>query len=168
VRFDVVGELLRNDTFLVENAHLWGEVLGFETGAEWLLRWSQEFASKLKLTYATSDVLGVVVADPSTQLGALQSYRQHQLVPELELRYLLQGNEGSLFLMQRDRLFYLFGAGEGAAQSWGFEVSLGAIWRLGDNIYLDADIAYRQTECLIDDCSSAREIRPRLLLSAKL
>jgi hypothetical protein len=112
--------------------------------------------------------LNLVVLNPETNRGLMQSFRQHQITPELEFRFLLQGETGSLFLLQRDRFYYLWGYEEGASHSWGFDTSLGVIWRLGDNIYLDADVTYRQTECIEEPCSPAREIRPRLLLSAKL
>ncbi|MFH1811932.1 MAG: DUF6599 family protein [Pseudomonadota bacterium] len=168
VRWDLVLERTRNDLDLAPTARDFGELLGVEAGLEWLMRWSTMFATKLKTTYAVAETRDLVQLDPVSLRALELDFRQHQLTPELELRLLWQGADSSLFLLQRDRVFYMFGQGEGAVQSVGFEVSLGAIWKLGDNLYLDGDVAYRHAECLAEPCTPVREIRPRLLLSAKL
>jgi len=168
VRFDVIDEQTRNDVAAIEGARPWGEMLACEAGIEWLMRWTQLFSSKLKGTYTTAQTGNLLVVDPVTGSGQIQNFQQRQLTPELELRFLVQGDVGSLFILQRDRFYYLFGEGTGATDAWGFEVGLGAIWKLGDNIYLDGDVSYAQTECLAQPCTPTREVRPRLLLSVKL
>jgi hypothetical protein len=82
--------------------------------------------------------------------------------PEEEIRFLLQRDNGSLFLFQRARLPITVG-GSGEV---GCDVSVGVIWSEADNIYLDAEVAWRDAECFTGGPDP--EIVPRILFTAKL
>ncbi len=168
LRLDYVDELALNDRVALPEATKWGKQRTYETALEWLKRWSKRWTTRLRTTYTLGETINVVAVDEATGEALRQDYRQHQLKPEVELRFLLQSDNGSLFLVQRDRVYRLFGDGAAASESIGWDVGLGVIWSAADIIYLDAEIAYRQTHCLERDCSPLKMLQPRLLFTARL
>ncbi|MBI5508434.1 MAG: hypothetical protein HY903_06760 [Deltaproteobacteria bacterium] len=168
LRLDYVTARRRNDLSVDPTVALWGRLDTYEGALEWLLRWSSRFTTKVKGTYSVGDTIDLLYVDPSTRVGQRQDYTQQQVKPEVELRFLLQKETGSFFLIERNQVFRQFGSA-GAQELVGGVVTLGVIWSEADNLYLDAEVAYQQTHCLqAVGCSDTRMLLPRILLTAKL
>jgi hypothetical protein len=161
LRLDYVEEMARNDLSLNPAAPRWTEQRVYEAALEWLMRWDRRWTTKLKTTYTLNDLLRQI--DQTT--GTVSNSTQHIVKPEEEIRFLLQRESGSLFLFQRGRLPVTL-TGAGGETQVGCDVSLGVIWSEADNIYLDAEVAWRDAACF--DGDSDPEIVPRLLFTAKL
>lgn len=168
LRLDYVDARTANDGTVESEAPRWGRQVVYEGALEWLMRWDTRSSTKLKCTLTRGRTRNLLVLDEATERGQVHSFVQHQVKPELELRFLLQQDSGSLFLVERNRFFTLFGTGIGATEAMGFDVALGAIWSYADNVYLDAEIAYQQSFCKSEPCTPTRVLTPRLLLTAKL
>jgi hypothetical protein len=110
----------------------------------------------------------VLFVDEVGGTATLQDCTQHQIKPEVEVRLLIQRDNGSFFLVQRNRIAHMFGSGSGVAEALGLDVSMGVIWSEADNLYLDAEVAYRRTFCRAESCSPLQMLQPRILLTAKL
>jgi len=46
--------------------------------------------------------------------------------------------------------------------------ALGAIWTLGDNLYLDVEASYQRMWCLEQPCQDVNKLVPRVLLTFNL
>ena len=46
--------------------------------------------------------------------------------------------------------------------------SLGAVWALGDHLYLGGEVAWLQSVCLSSPCTPTRPLLPRALLTFDL
>ncbi len=167
LRLDYVDEMSLNDLLVDSGIQRWGKQRIYEGALEWLMRWDRRWTTKVKTTYTVNDTLHQLQVDEVTGTGTLQDYTQQQVKPEIEVRFLMQRDSGAFFLVQRDRAFRMFGS-RGAVESIGWDISLGVIWSEADNLYLDAEIAYRQTECLDHPCTPIKMLQPRILLTAKL
>jgi hypothetical protein len=146
-----------NDTTLGVAAPEWGRNQTYETVVEWLMRWNKMFTTKLKWSFGHGITSDLLVAGATTGSGpAVKSYTQERTGPETELRIFPLEETSRLFLIQRSGVFYLWGkdkAGTAAADQGhldGFEwyVAGGAIWVIGDRLYLDGEVLFRQTRCL--------------------
>lgn len=167
LRVDLVREKSRNDQAQLAGAPTWGWHDSVDTSLYWLMRWNTRFTTKLEADYTFDDLRDVMQPGTGATAATLVTGQQHLVRPWLELRYLLQSETGSLFLVQRDRATRTL-TDSGTAESWGAEASLGIIWVYSDNVYLDGEVAYRQTFCVSAPCSATRVLEPRVLLTAKL
>jgi len=167
LRVDVLEEQSRNDLSQLPGAPLFGARRSVEGALEWLMRWSRRWSTRLKCTYARGQTSDLVAVDPGTGAASLQAFTQHRVSPELELRVLLPGADGTLYLVQRSQVDRLFGT-SGAVRGAGVSASLGAIWTVGDSVYLDALVAYRELDCSGGPCTPVSVLEPRLLFSARL
>ena len=169
LRLDYVTSRARNDLGVDPAVAPWGLVNTYEGALEWLMRWTTKFSTKVKTTYTVADTQHLLFVDPTTQLGQRQDFTQQQVKPELELRFLVQKETGSFFLIERNQVFKQYGSGEGAQQLVGGAVAVGVIWSEGDNVYLDTEVSYQQTHCLVREaCSDTKMLVPRILLTGKL
>ncbi|MBN1959722.1 MAG: hypothetical protein JW841_02145 [Deltaproteobacteria bacterium] len=167
VRFDYVRERTRNDLTVLASAPLWGVRDLYDSLLSWQMRWTDSFTTKLETAY-TLDHTRRKLQEASTGTPAvLQNFRQHQVTPGIELRYQLQTDENSLFVVQRNQIGRIFGSAEAQKAITG-NFSLGIIWTYADNIYFDGEVAYTQTWCDTDSCSTQRLLTPRLLFTAKM
>jgi hypothetical protein len=164
LRLDYTALETPNDTTAVPTAPLLGSQTTYEGALEWLMRWTRAFSTKLKATYSH----GMTRDSAPTGSTEVKSFTQDRAGPDLELRYLLSGTDRSLYLVQHSDYYRLFGDGNGYSAGAGFDVSLGVIWTVGDNVYLDSEIAYQRLNCFNQTCSPVSTIAPRLLLSARL
>ena len=164
LRFDYTALQTPNDVTAVPSAPPLGSQTTYDGALEWLMRWTRAVTTKLKGTFSR----GVTGDSTSTGTTEVRSFTQDRAGPELELRCLLAGQDGSLYLVQRNRYYRLFGEGSGSSAGAGFDVSLGAIWTLGDNVYLDSEVVYRRLNCFGGTCAPVSTIEPRMLLSARL
>jgi hypothetical protein len=167
LRLDYQELQARNDPTALPGAPTFGAQRSAEVAAEWLMRWSRRWSTRLQCRYASSRTQDLVQVDAATGGATLQAFTQHRVAPELEVRYLLPGTEGSLYLVERNQVERLFGT-SGAARGVGYTASLGTIWTLGDSVYLDALVAYRRLDCSAGPCEPTSMLEPRLLLSARL
>lgn len=167
-RFNFTRQETANDLTLVPTAPPFGAQLGWEGALEWLRRWNPNFTSMVRGVYGRSDTQGLVQPGPTGQGGVLQEFRQHRLGGELELRAYRTSEASNLFVVQRNRAYRLFGTGEGATEAVALDLAGGVVWALGDKLYLDGEVAWRQTVCLDSRCVASRELAPRVLLSVDL
>lgn len=166
-RADLVDLAALNAT-TVPGSWGWSSQRTTEGAVEWLMRWSRTTTTRVKGTYTRGDTKNLVVLDKTSGLATVQDFVQHRLGPELELRLLTLAPTGTLFLVERQSWYRTFGDGPGAVAAVSFDVSLGAIWSLGDLVYLDAGMVYQRTNCFGGPCTAAATVTPRLFLSAKL
>ncbi len=157
LRLDYIEELARNDLSLDPAAPKWNEQRVYEAALEWLMRWNRRWTTQLKAVYTVNDTRRQL----NETSGQIQSPTTHVIRPEEEIRFLLQRDNGSLFLFQRGRL--PIGLDGGPV---GCDVSIGVIWSEADNIYLDAEVAWRDAECFAGGPDP--EIVPRILFTAQL
>jgi hypothetical protein len=168
LRLDYTELETSNDTTTVPSAPALGKQTTYEGALEWLMRWTRAFSTRVKGTYSRSETRDTLSPDPTSGALEVRSFIQRRAGPELELRLLVAGQDGSLYLVQRNAFFRLFGEGDGAILGAGFDTSLGAIWTLGDNVYLDSQVAYHRLNCFAGPCVPVSTIEPRMLLSARL
>lgn len=164
LRLDYTALETPNDTTAVPTAPLLGSQTTYEGALEWLMRWTRAFTTKLKATYSH----GLTRDYAPTGSTEVKSFTQDRAGPELELRYLLAKENSSLYLVQRNDYYRLFGDGTGYSAGAGFDVSMGIIWTVGDNVYLDSEVAYHRLNCFNQVCAPVSTLEPRLLLSARL
>ncbi|MBI5480733.1 MAG: hypothetical protein HY906_17880 [Deltaproteobacteria bacterium] len=169
-----------NDTTLGVAAPEWGRNQTYETVVEWLMRWNKMFTTKLKWSFGHGLTTDLLVAGAATGTGpAVKTYRQERTGPETELRIFPMEEASRLFLIQRNGVFYLWGkdqagtatADEGHIDGWEFYVAGGAIWVIGDRLYLDGEVLFRQTRCLDPtqlSCQPSSPIEVRLFLTFNL
>lgn len=167
LRLDYLELRAPNDRTLAAGAPAFGLVRSWDGAAEWLMRWTRAVTTRLKADWARAET-GDTLAAGDGGVPALRDFVQYRTGPELELRVLLAGADRSLYLVQRDRLYRLFGAGAGAVVGDGLEASLGVIWTVGDALYLDGEVAYRQLDCDGGPCQPVSALEPRLLFSGRL
>jgi hypothetical protein len=168
LRLDYVEGLTLNDQATFPDVQKWGMQRVYEGALEWLMRWNRRWTTRVRATYTVNDTRHLLQVDEETSTPTLQHFTQHQVKPKLEIRFLLQRDTGSLFLVQRDRLYRLFGPGPSAVESVAWDASLGIIWAESDVIYVDAEVAYKQSHCLAEPCTPIQMLQPRVLLTAKL
>ncbi|MBS1148998.1 MAG: hypothetical protein H6Q89_696 [Myxococcaceae bacterium] len=168
VRFDFARTETANDLALQPDAPVWGEQRGYEGAVEWLRRWSSVFTTRLRGVYGLADTRGLLLPNPLVQGAVLQSFLQHRVGGELELRFFALSDRARLFVVQRDRVFRLFGTGAGASEAVDYDASLGVVWALGEKLYVDAEVTWKQTVCLAPGCTAARTLQPRLMLTCDL
>jgi hypothetical protein len=166
LRLDYVEGLTLNDQSALAGVQKWGTQRIYEGALEWLMRWSRRWTTRIRATYTVNDTRHLLQVDEQTSVPTLQHFTQHRVKPEIEIRFLLQRDTGSLFLVHRDRVHRLFGPG--AVQGIAWDTSLGIIWAESDAIYLDAEVVYSENHCVREACSPDRKLVPRLLLTAKL
>ena len=167
-RLNYTRQELANDQTLLPGAPAFGAQQTFEGVLEWLHRWSPLFTSRLRGMYSGGETRDLVTTAATGQGGVLQRFVQHKVGPELELRLTRATDASNLFLVQRSGVFRQFGQGEGATQAVALAFSLGAVWALGDKLYLDAEVAWLQTVCLAAPCTDTRQLQPRALLTFDL
>ena len=167
LRVDFIRERRRNVDGIV-GAPSFGRERSVESGLEWLVRWDRRWTTKAKGTYVRTTRRGVVGIDEAGGPLPPENLLQHAWRPELELRYLLQQDDGSLFLVQRSRVTYSRGQAAAALNAVGIEAAVGLIWSKADHLYLDAEVGYREQRCLRQPCVPTRVLDPRLVLWAKL
>jgi len=159
---------LLNDLEAMPEAPGFGQQATWEAIGEWLMRWNPKITTRLKSTWSLGLTQDQVNVDTLSKLATLQEYRQHRVGGEVELRLFPLEDAAQLFLIQRNRVFRLFGDGDGSAEAVAYDFAAGAIWTLGDNLYLDGEVAYRRTKCLGGTCVPAETIEPRVLLTFNL
>jgi hypothetical protein len=93
---------------------------------------------------------------------------QQRATGTLELRIFPLSEASQLFIVQRDQVYRLTGKGGGSLEAWGLEAALGAIWTLGDNLYLDAEASWQRMWCLEQPCQDVNKLVPRVLLTFNL
>lgn len=167
-RLNYTRQELANDLGLLPGAPPFGAQQTFEGVLEWLHRWSPLFTHRLRGIYSLGDTRDVVQPASTGLGGALQRFTQHQVGPELELRLTRTTDSSNLFLFQRSRVLGQLGEGQGAVQGVAMAFSLGAVWALGDHLYLDGEVAWLQSVCFSTPCTPTRTLLPRALLTFDL
>lgn len=167
-RVNYTRQELANDSSLLPGAPAFGSQQSVEGVLEWLHRWSPLFTHRLRAIYSLGDTRDVVQPASSGAGGELQRFTQHQLGPELELRLTRTTDSSNLFLFQRSRVLGQVGEGLGAVRGVAMAFSLGAVWALGDHLYLDGEVAWLQSVCLSSPCTATRTLLPRALLTFDL
>jgi hypothetical protein len=169
-----------NDTTLGVAAPDFGRNQTYETVVEWLQRWNKTFTTKLKWSYGHGITSDLLVAGTTTGTSAkVKSYTQERTGPETELRIFPLEEVAKLFLIQRNGVFYLWGqdkagtaaADQGHIDGWEWYVAGGAIWVIGDKMYLDGEVLFRQTRCLDPtqlSCVPTSPVEIRLFLTWNL
>lgn len=167
-RVNYTRQELANDLSLLPEAPGFGAQQTFEGVLEWLHRWSPLFTHRLRAIYSLGDTRDLLQPASTGLGGILQRFTQHQLGPELELRLTRTTDSSNLFLFQRSRVLGQFGEGQGSVQGVALAFALGAVWALGDKLYLDGEVAWLQSVCLSTPCTPTRTLLPRALLTFDL
>lgn len=164
-RFTHLGLAARNDPLIIPDAPEWGTQDSDEGALEWLMRWSALFTSRLRASYVLGRVADWMMVTPES--AGLQSFVQHQVAGETELRFFPLESAAELFIAQRNRLARLFGEA-GATNAWAYDVAAAVIWSVADKLYLESEIAWRKTACLDSMCAPSEILQPRLFLTVNL
>jgi hypothetical protein len=167
-RFNFTRQETANDLTLRADAPAYGTQVAWEGVLEWLRRWTPLFTTRLRGLYGGSDTRHLLQQSVTGAGGIIANYVQHRVGPELELRLTRSTDGSNLFLVQRSSAYRLFGTGLGATEGIAVSASLGAVWALGDHLYLDAEVAWQQTVCLAAACTASRALQPRALLTFDL
>ncbi len=167
-RFNYARQEAANDLTLLPGAPALGAQYAWETVLEWLDRWSPLFTTRLRAVYGGGETRNVVQAGATGTGGTLGSFLQHRVGSELELRLTRTTDSSNLLVVQRDRVYRLFGAGPGSTQAVTVDASVGVVWALGDKLYLDAQVLWRRTFCLDAACAPSQALEPRALLTVDL
>jgi hypothetical protein len=157
-----------NDLARLAAAPAYGTQRTWEGALEWLMRWTRSVTTVLKGAGSRAESRDVLSADAVTGEPRVGRFVQYRAGPELELRVLVPGSAGSLYVAERQQLYRLFGDGDGAVRGLGLEASLGVIWTLGDAVYLDVAVAYSRLGCQAGPCAPVELLTPQLLLSCRI
>lgn len=166
-RFNYTKLQSANDLALVADAPVLGNQYTWESVLEWLKRWSPLVTTRIRGVYGGGEARDLVQA-VATGGGVLSRFTQHRVGTEFELRLTRTTDSSNLLIVQRDRLYRLFGVGAGASEAVTFDASLGIVWALGDKLYLDAQVLWRKTFCLGGACTLVQALEPRALLTFDL
>jgi hypothetical protein len=179
-RFNYARARVLNDpTLLPGGAAPWGAQDTYEGVVEWLMRWNRTWTTKVKWSYSYGQTDDLLVALGGGTPAQIKSFTQSRTGPETELRLFPLEEASRLYLVQRNGLFRLFGkdrdgtavANVSHADGWEYYVAAGAIWALGDRLYLDGEVLFRQTYCLDATqitCQAASPIEARVFLTFNL
>jgi hypothetical protein len=157
-----------NDRALLADAPAYGLQRTWEGALEWLMHWTRTFTTRLKGSGSRAESRDVVTTDSATGVTRAGAFTQYRAGPELELRVLVPGSAGGLYLVERQEVYRLFGAGVGAAHGEGLEGSVGVIWTIGDALYLDGEVVYSRFACSSGPCAPVSMLTPRLLFSFRI
>jgi hypothetical protein len=146
----------------------WANRKNYEAILEWLMRWNKTITTRIRAIGGLGRTIDFLTKDDKTHAPKVQDFDQYRGGGELELRFFPLQDTAALYVFQRDGAFRLFGFGDGAMEAVQFYVAGGTIWRVGDNLYLDGEVIYRQTVCLEEGCMTAKAVEPRLLFTVNL
>jgi hypothetical protein len=146
----------------------WADRRNYETILEWLMRWNKNITTRTRAIGGLGQTFDFLTKDAKTQQFIVQDFSQYRAGGELELRFFPLADTAALYVFQRDGAFRLFGFGDGATEAVQFYVAGGTIWRIGDQLYLDTEVIYRQSVCLEQPCNTTKAVEPRMLLTVNL
>ncbi|HEY3352391.1 MAG TPA: DUF6599 family protein [Polyangia bacterium] len=167
-RLNYLSQQTANDRTLAPGAPEFGQQAIYEGILEWLKRWSHKYTTKLKGSYSLGRTSDYLYVDPQNPPPKVQSYTQHRVGLETEVRVFPLEDVARLYVLQRNGIFRLFGDGTGSSETVDFYTGAGAIWVLGAKMYLDADVLYRKVTCLAQPCTPLSPLEMRLFLTFNL
>jgi len=156
----------RNDLTIAPEAADFSRVTTNETWLEWLMRWTRMFTTQLSFVYSHDRTRDMVAEELSEGNTSILSFIQQRVGSETEIRIRSRGDE--LYLIQANGLYYLFGNGEGASKAVVYDIGISAIWMINEMLYLDSQIVYRQTVCLVGACTDNITLEPRMFLTVNM
>jgi hypothetical protein len=147
----------------------------YESVLEWMMRWNRVLTTRSRANFVVSTSSNYWNKDPDALTGRFFNNTQYRSGPEIEFRFFPLQEASALYVFERDGLFRWFGHGEGASDALTFYVEAGAIWRVGDKIYLDGAVRYDNLTCLSQPqtsqpndkpaCKETSRLTPRVLLT---
>ena len=164
---------LNNVSALLAGAGSWNDQTNYTAILEWLMRWNHFITTHPKATFELGTTRGMTSPDPiNPQVLDVMSYNQWQAGVELELRFYPLPDASKLYVMQHNGIFRLFGEDRGSIEAYQWYVGVGTIWRVGDNIFLNTQWDWRQTNCVgppgSSACVGSKTLVPLVLMMVNL
>jgi len=150
------------------NVGAWAEKHSHSDQLEWLMRWNQVLTTRLRLKGGYERVSDLPV---STTSGAIEEakYKKYTYGGELQVRLYPLEDVSALFIYVSAEYKQHDQNGTGAYTAWEMIPEGGAMWRLGDMLYLYAKIPYDYLHCLSGTtCSTTSKFTPYLYFTMNL
>jgi hypothetical protein len=163
LRYNYGHKKSRNDQQIAPGAPDFNRVVSNEVWLEWLMRWTRLFSTQLREVYS-HDRTRDLAAEKNEKIDeSVLSFIQKRVGTEAIVR--VHPTDGTLSLIQMNRVYYLFGSGLGAAKAVAYDIGVSVIWMIKQMLYLDSEVTFRQTHCIGGACSDQATLEPRMLLT---
>jgi hypothetical protein len=112
---------------------------------------------------------GTYVVDPNTQQSSPANHSKYTYGGEIQFRFYPLPDVSALYVYASAEYKQTDQRGDGAMTAWEIMPMSGVIWRLGDTLYLQADMVYDYMHCLSGDtCSNTTKFSPYLYFTMNL
>jgi hypothetical protein len=164
------GDRTLNDPTVVSaNTGPWAARQTHSDQLEWLMRWNQILTTRLRLKGGYEHTSDTVTVDPNTSTSSPANHSKYTYGGELQLRFYPLADVSALFIYVGTEYKQIDQSGDGAYTAWEIIPTGGVIWRLGDKLYLYANIPYDYMHCLSGDtCTTTAKFTPYLYFTMNL
>ena len=135
---------------------------------EWLMRWNQIFTTRTKLKGAYEHVSDLVVTDGQTGVATEANYSKYIYGGEVQLRFYPLEDVSALYVYVSAEWKQYDQSGRDGYTAWEMIPAGGVIWRLGDRLYLYANLPYEYRHCMSGVCANTSKFKPYLYFTMNL
>jgi len=169
LRINYQGDRSLNDPAMVSgNIGSWAAKQTHSDELEWLMRWSQVVTTRLRLRGGYERTADLVIKDAGGTPRE-NTHERYAYGGEVQVRFYPLEDVSALYIYLSAEYRQHDQTGTDAFTAWEIIPAGGVIWRLGDKLYLFANLPYDYFHCLSGTtCSTTSKFTPYLYFTMNL
>jgi hypothetical protein len=158
-----------NNPAVLGNAGLWWDKETYQTTLQWLMRWGDKLTTRTTATGTLERTSDYFTQEGTSNVYLSADHSKYSAYGEFQFRIYPLPEVSALYIYQTTGVTRWFGSGAGAFEAWELLPAGGAIWRVGDKMYLDAQFSYDYLYCMSGTaCTPVSRILPHLYFTMNL